>query len=176
LSGFVIHYNYAKVIKDEGLISGGCRFIAARIARLYPLYALALIITLDGLPSGVFHNHQWIELSYISMTQSWFNLEMFSFPPAWSISTEWFFYFAFILLVPFFERISKPFLTFVLFLVISFILLPNLINFQINKYGNANGWINYFLLSRAFLISLLAFSHRRYILLPNMISVKQMYL
>src|SRR5579862_9913377 len=50
LSGFVIHYNYAKLIQSDGYIFGGYKFFTARIARLYPLYALVLICMLDGIP------------------------------------------------------------------------------------------------------------------------------
>ena len=54
-------------------------------------------------------------LSYVTLTQSWFNVELAAFPPAWSISTEWFFYFAFIPLGLLIRRIRRPFLSLVLY-------------------------------------------------------------
>ena len=144
LSGFVIHYNYANVIKTEGFISGGYKFIFARIARLYPLYGLMILFTLDCLPSTIFHNKQWAELSYLTMTQSWFNLQMLIFPPAWSISTEWFFYFAFICMVPLFERIKKPLLVLSVFLIATFFIMPYYIQYQMDLLGDKSGWVTYF--------------------------------
>ena len=49
------------------------------------------------------------------MTQSWFNLEMAIFPPTWSISTEWFFYLAFIPMTALVIRLRKPALVFIVF-------------------------------------------------------------
>jgi peptidoglycan/LPS O-acetylase OafA/YrhL len=144
LSGFVIHYNYAKLLTSEGYLSGGYKFIVARIARLYPLYALMLFFTLDCLPSTIFHNKEWAELSFITMTQSWFNLQMLTFPPAWSISTEWFFYFAFIFMLPLFERIKKPLLVMGIFLIGMFLLMPYYIQLQGILYTKVDGWTTYF--------------------------------
>ena len=144
LSGFVIHYNYASLIRSEGYMKGGYQFIAARIARLYPLYAMALFFGLDCLPSSVFHNKQWAELAFITMTQSWFNLQMTSFPPAWSISTEWFFYFAFLLLLPLLERIKGSLIVLGVFLAITFFILPYFIQLQAHLFVNDGGWAVYF--------------------------------
>jgi peptidoglycan/LPS O-acetylase OafA/YrhL len=144
LSGFVIHYNYAKLIKTEGFLKGGYKFIVARIARLYPLYGLAILFTLDKIPSAHFHNQGLGVLAFLTMTQSWFNLQMLTFQPAWSISTEWFFYFTFIITLPLFEKIRRPLITMVAFLIASFLLLPCLLQFQIDTYRNTNGWVAYF--------------------------------
>ncbi len=144
LSGFVIYYNYADKIRDQGIIIGGYHFIAARIARLYPLYALVLFLTLDSIPSGAFHNKHNAELAYLTMTQSWFNFQLVFFPPAWSISTEWFFYFAFLFLMPLVELINRPRLILSLYLLTVFLLFPSILDFQISNFGNKNGWVTYF--------------------------------
>jgi peptidoglycan/LPS O-acetylase OafA/YrhL len=93
LSGFVIHYNYADLFQKEPLGFALRRFFIARFARLYPLYAVAILCSLAMIP---FPFPWWVVLSYLTMTQSWLNVEMAIFAPAWSVSTEWFFYVAFV--------------------------------------------------------------------------------
>src|SRR5437016_5848677 len=46
LSGFVIHYNYAKLFTSRGTVRATCEFAAARFARLFPLYFFLLLIAL----------------------------------------------------------------------------------------------------------------------------------
>lgn len=98
LSGFVITYNYSEMFKANWWLSLQ-DFMAARIARLFPLYFLFLMLAFGRIPPP-FHGGK--TLFYLTMTQSWFNLQHITFAPAWSISTEWFFYwaFAFALLLP----------------------------------------------------------------------------
>lgn len=144
LSGFVIHCNYAKMIRTKGLLKGGYDFFIARFARLYPLYALAIIFTLDGIPSFYFHNQQKAEFAYLTLTQSWFNLQTIMFPPAWSISTECFFYLSFIMLFPLFEKIKKPILALSLLLVLTFLFLPKFMNLQADLLKDKSGWAFYF--------------------------------
>jgi peptidoglycan/LPS O-acetylase OafA/YrhL len=93
LSGFVIHYNYADLFQTEPLKIATRQFFVARFARLYPLYAVAIFCALPMIPVPF---SKWVVLSYLTMTQSWFNFEKALFAPTWSISTEWFFYFAFV--------------------------------------------------------------------------------
>jgi peptidoglycan/LPS O-acetylase OafA/YrhL len=144
LSGFVIYFNYHNVIKVEGYILGGYKFIVSRIARLYPLYLLMILFTLDKVPSKLFSEQPFALFSYLTMTQSWFNLQMITFPPAWSISTEWFFYFAFIFMLPLFEKIKKPLLALSIFSILIFLTIPFYIQFQTNYYTTPDGWITYF--------------------------------
>ena len=96
LSGFVIYYNYAEMFRRESLASAGWKFFAARFARLYPLYAVSIIIALPHVPAPAFDGHPWVLLSYLTLTQSWFNTLWTVFQPAWSISTEWFLYLVFV--------------------------------------------------------------------------------
>lgn len=116
LSGFVIHYNYADQIVRHGW-RGIFNFFIARFARLYPLYIIcALFILFDhgdlylwgagAEPERL--QKLLVSLPYmLTLTQSWvyvtygdFSL-IYQYPwhsslaVAWSISTEWFFYFVY---------------------------------------------------------------------------------
>ena len=130
LSGFVIHYNYRMLVTEGGLAGIGA-FIWARFARLYPLFLLVLLIdvflgrelynfmlggTLGGTAS--FEATRLALPYYLSLTQSWFYMVTgdrsltYAFginaPLTWSISTEWFFYLAYIFLAPLIIRIRQP--------------------------------------------------------------------
>lgn len=109
LSGFVIYYNYAEKLTKDFSFKTVYRFFVARFARLYPLYAFSILISLSYFPSPLLPDVS-TTLAYFTLTQSWFNLEMAVFPPDWSISTEWFFYVAFVPLVFVLARISRPLL------------------------------------------------------------------
>jgi peptidoglycan/LPS O-acetylase OafA/YrhL len=111
LSGFVIYYNYAELFRQESLASAGWKFFAARFARLYPLYAVSLIIVLPHVPAPNFAGHPWVLLSYFTLTQSWFNTMWTLFQPAWSISTEWFLYLAFVPLLWIVRRLKPSVVT-----------------------------------------------------------------
>jgi peptidoglycan/LPS O-acetylase OafA/YrhL len=104
LSGFVIHMNYSYSVATS---AGLWNFFVARFARLFPLYLLFLCF--DLLMKFGFYQLQWQRLAalpfYLTLTQSWVylpidgNALIYQFGAAptvsWSISTEWFFYFAF---------------------------------------------------------------------------------
>jgi peptidoglycan/LPS O-acetylase OafA/YrhL len=121
LSGFVIHFNYADLFRSEPLTSALWRFFVARFARLFPLYAVAIFCSLTMIPVPF---SRWVVLSYLTMTQSWFNVEMAMFAPTWLISTEWFFYLAFIPLTAVVVAIRRPMLFFAIF-AIAAIAAPN---------------------------------------------------
>jgi peptidoglycan/LPS O-acetylase OafA/YrhL len=106
LSGFVIQYNYGALFAKESLRRAIYPFFVARFARIYPLYIATLVPALAYIPSPYFTGEWGAALSYLTLTQSWFNMEMATFPPDWSISTEWFFYFAFVPLT--FIAIRRP--------------------------------------------------------------------
>lgn len=103
LSGFVITYNYAPLFAKKPLREAIRIFFVARFARLYPLYAISLLamgqVSYFSLP---------VATSYLTLTQSWFNVEMATFAPDWSLSTEWFFYCAFIPIVMLFPQTQRP--------------------------------------------------------------------
>lgn len=113
LSGFVIHYNYATLV-TEGGVRGIGAFLWARFARLYPLFLLMLLAyvtvssrtvaavtghpgefgaVLRALPYFLLSIQSWVYK--IIGTDSLIDAIRGGSPPTWSISTEWFFYFAY---------------------------------------------------------------------------------
>ena len=122
LSGFVIHYNYGKLFATMRFRWAAAQFLGARIARLYPLLlaCLAVGLIVDGTYQWI-HPHPiwWLELvgGFLTMTQSWFYIIVFddqrllmsnAFCLGWSISTEFFFYLAYLALVFLFIRLRTP--------------------------------------------------------------------
>jgi peptidoglycan/LPS O-acetylase OafA/YrhL len=113
LSGFVIHYNYAGLVTAGGLRGVGA-FLWARFARLYPLFLLMMLIYVlvsqrhvaywTGHPEQINSILQALPYFLLSI-QSWIykiidggsliDAIRGGSPPTWSISTEWFFYFAY---------------------------------------------------------------------------------
>ena len=116
LSGFVIHYNYSDSIRDDHW-RGTYNFLAARFARLYPLYFICVVLSLYdhgyffnliyGEPtlSNALRETAWRSAPYyLTLTQSWtfsivgLNSLIYAFPfsnvsgVSWSVSTELFFY------------------------------------------------------------------------------------
>jgi peptidoglycan/LPS O-acetylase OafA/YrhL len=101
LSGFVIHYNYGESLgslKARAIYS----FVIARFARLYPLFALCVILTIgiSQNPSPLL-SESWPY--YLTMTHDWFPRvvgsqflgDLFA-PASWSISAEVFLYLLYI--------------------------------------------------------------------------------
>jgi peptidoglycan/LPS O-acetylase OafA/YrhL len=113
LSGFVIHYNYAGLVTD-GRLRGIAAFFWARFARLYPLFLLMMLVYVlvsqrhvaywTGHPEQINAIFQALPYFLLSI-QSWIyklidggaliDAIRGGSPPTWSISTEWFFYFAY---------------------------------------------------------------------------------
>jgi peptidoglycan/LPS O-acetylase OafA/YrhL len=116
LSGFVLTLNYAERSRVEPRA-----FYFARIARIYPLYLVALLL---ATPLFILYNSHttWLDLTSIGWQlllclfsmQAWFpNQSIAVNPPGWSLSAEAFFYLSFPLLMN--QRIvrrmlSKPML------------------------------------------------------------------
>ena len=125
LSGFVIAYNYSDLFASNKWGAAFAKFMVARFARLYPLYLVFLLVSVGGLWKSLFSSNFFGLISFLTLTQSWFNLQMITFPPAWSISTEAFFYviFALLTLVPFRVRTSRGKLAFSVTLVIGLLLV-----------------------------------------------------
>jgi peptidoglycan/LPS O-acetylase OafA/YrhL len=96
LSGFVLAYNYA------GLKVHGRAFYAARFARLYPVYFLALVLALPIFLWKAFGSGEHpirLVASFMlvpPMLQAWLPQTALAWnTPAWSISVECFFYLLF---------------------------------------------------------------------------------
>jgi peptidoglycan/LPS O-acetylase OafA/YrhL len=111
LSGFVIHYNYAAMVRHKGLRGVGA-YLWARFARLYPLFFLTLFVNvvvssrfrdmlggnperfegaLSALPYFLTSTHSWV---YVPIRDSALVYAVAGGSSiTWSISTEWFFYF-----------------------------------------------------------------------------------
>lgn len=94
LSGFVIYLSAHRAFLDEGFAAAPA-FCRRRLARIYPLYALMLgltvafaaLLTVTGRDTS---GYPWRELPlHIAMLQNWgFTSELSWNHPAWSISTE----------------------------------------------------------------------------------------
>jgi peptidoglycan/LPS O-acetylase OafA/YrhL len=127
LSGFVIEYNYAALFARQPLRTATYRFYVARVARLYPLYLFSLFLSMPIFP----HPNLSVgrTLIYLTLTQSWVNEEYAAFSPDWSISTEWFFYLAFIPLTFLVARLRRPTVALVTMSVAGLIGLPLLFYF-----------------------------------------------
>lgn len=111
LSGFVIQYNYGRLFVTAGAIRATVEFAAARFARLFPLYLVMLTVAFfaDGFIARTYNRPDLFFkiLGYcLTLTQSWWYtvydrqlIINWLFPVSWSISTEMFFYAAFVAVV-----------------------------------------------------------------------------
>jgi len=88
LSGFILAYTYATT---EGTTRGGARvFWVARIARIYPVYLLGLVLAL-GPYLATEHNIQNITISigsHLVMLHAWLPGTLDLNQPSWSLSVE----------------------------------------------------------------------------------------
>ena len=128
LSGFVLTYAY---LKREHFSTQ--QYLAARIARILPLYFLALAISL-ALQLSLFELNRF-DLIHIfisaSLLQAWFPPLALEFNgPAWAISVQMFFYLLFPLIIIYLRRI-KPKVSSVWILSISIHLLAQLVVFNL---------------------------------------------
>jgi peptidoglycan/LPS O-acetylase OafA/YrhL len=105
LSGFILTYTYSHKF---GAAVQRYRFWQARFARIYPVYLLSLLLML---PFVIGTLHLWGTLGAIFMVQAWNPVhpetaEVWN-GPAWTLSTEAFFYLLFPFVLPFLERLSS---------------------------------------------------------------------
>ena len=153
LSGFVIHYNYAEGFRTKPLGRATWDFFAARFARLYPLYAVSIFVSLPHIPMPDERSSIVVLFSYLTLTQAWNNVPMAVFAPAWSVSTECFFYLAFVPLVFVVSRILRPVLVLGVYCVLTLALLLVVLNvwgealgilvdrwLHVNKNVSSPGW------------------------------------
>jgi len=111
LSGFVLQYNYGPALAAGRLPLG--RFALARLARLYPVYLLLLVVAIAGLlptqgPQAL--GGAANVASYLTLTHSWFFRPQANsiFPLSWAVSVEVFFYLVFPLAARLADRLASP--------------------------------------------------------------------
>ncbi len=101
LSGFILTYNYFD--RERGCRVADQQFWAARLARVYPVYLLGLVIAIPQLLGDISLNDRTPLLSNIAamvlvgcLVQSWLpQFAWFWNFPSWSLSDEAFFYWCF---------------------------------------------------------------------------------
>lgn len=127
LSGFVIHFNYSDIIASQGA-RGFAQFMWARFSRLYPLFLVVLVVDIvlgarlfdavGSSPTGAIVATLAALPYYLTLTQSWLytvidnNSLIYQIgnaaPPMWSISTEWFFYVCYPIIMLILVRATRP--------------------------------------------------------------------
>lgn len=107
LSGFVLTYTYHDSLRDGTATRRA--FVAARVARIYPVYLLSLLVALPPVfwlvaSRGVRVDWGWLAGlagAYAGLVQAWDPRRACVMNcPAWSLSDEAFFYLAFLLVLP----------------------------------------------------------------------------
>jgi peptidoglycan/LPS O-acetylase OafA/YrhL len=112
LSGFVIHYNYSRLFSTMRSRWAIVEFLGARFARIYPLFICFFLVGLavDEVLQWVYHHKLNLFLVFaheLTLTQSWIYIVLYgdrlvldgTFGLSWSLSTEFFFYVSYIVLV-----------------------------------------------------------------------------
>ncbi len=118
LSGFILAANYYDRLLDKSVSNS--EFWWARFSRIYPLYILSILVVtprlfiplrLDPFPTESIYAHQHLGQLFVVVV---FALQSFAMPiggflnsPAWSISTEVFFYICLPFLLPLIARIKS---------------------------------------------------------------------
>ncbi|WP_407184973.1 acyltransferase family protein [Bradyrhizobium centrosematis] len=107
LSGFVISYSYPS---DARGVAAYSRFMIRRIARIYPLHLLSLLIFVVLIGVGLERTARSTSLDFlynILLLQAWGVTDHLSFnSPSWSISAEFFCYLVFPLLMLFARKVQ----------------------------------------------------------------------
>lgn len=112
LSGFVLAYNYLAQGQEGGMTVSPLVFWISRLARVYPVYLIALIVSLPAFIYSSFWVRERNLTAFLlaavllpAMLQAWVPRSALAWnAPAWSLSVEAFFYFCFPLLARFFAR------------------------------------------------------------------------
>lgn len=111
LSGFVLTYTYHDSLRDGSATRRA--FLAARVARIYPVYLLSLLVALPPLfwlfeAKGIGMQAGWLSRltgAYALLVQAWDPRKACLLNcPAWSLSVEAFFYVAFLFVLPLVAR------------------------------------------------------------------------
>jgi peptidoglycan/LPS O-acetylase OafA/YrhL len=118
LSGFILCYVYVDKFKDSISATTYWQYIKARFARVYPLHFFTMVwclicaLIIIRYAKGV-HPFYWGMFNPMSVIPSLFLAQSLGLSisaplntPSWSLSTEWWMYMIFPLLVPYFCRIK----------------------------------------------------------------------
>jgi peptidoglycan/LPS O-acetylase OafA/YrhL len=160
LSGFILAYNYRDAIINKKIVKAN--FYIARLARIYPLHLLTLLIAVPlTLQIPKFDLVLWTkQLVFNStLTQSLIPIKKiyFSFnSPSWSISNELFFYLFFPLLIVLIFKLKKQRYS-IGFLLPFLLLLPILTALISPKYYKDLFYVNPFFRIFDFIIGILLF-------------------
>ena len=107
LSGFVISYSYPS---DARGVAAYSRFMIRRIARIYPLHLLSLLVFVVLIGVGLERTARSTPLDFLYnllLLQAWGVTDHLSFnSPSWSISAEFFCYLVFPLLMLFARKVQ----------------------------------------------------------------------
>jgi peptidoglycan/LPS O-acetylase OafA/YrhL len=98
LSGFVLARNYAST---QWNLTSFRKYLQARVARIYPVYFLSLLIVVPFIIKAKDQPKDWLVAMHLTLTQGWFAGHYTAGwnTPAWSLSCEMFFYLIFPLAV-----------------------------------------------------------------------------
>lgn len=121
MSGFVIAFNYFESFNGKFDFQEYKKFLIIRIARIYPLHLfIMLLFIINPLAIWAFSSHKIHGDSYnityffmsIGLFQNWGFTEKLDWNiPSWSISTEWFVYIIFPLMVAISKKFMRSMLT-----------------------------------------------------------------
>jgi peptidoglycan/LPS O-acetylase OafA/YrhL len=93
LSGFVLMQSYGSTVWTY---ASSMRYARGRFARVYPVYALSLLLVVPYISLAVVPNKTSLVANYLLLLQGWTGTLPVSWnTPAWSLSCEMFFYLCF---------------------------------------------------------------------------------
>jgi len=154
LSGFIIFYVYGASFRNSITAGGYWKYIKARFARVYPLHFFTLVwsllcaIIILSYADGVHPFFRTI-LNPLSALPSLFLLQSLGLymtaplnTPSWSLSTEWWVYMIFPVLVPFFNRLKNAWMILTLAGVAGFFLFIKYVLGPINSFPPGTPTLN----------------------------------
>lgn len=163
LSGFILAYNYQEPLLANTVSRG--KFYLARVARIYPLHLLTLLIALPITSGGIgaLTSGESLTkfLAHVTLTQSyWLDSDLYSAynSPSWSISVEMFFYLLFPLLAVFIGSALRRFGLRVLWLAGLVLVIPIMMPLVPVRWHHAIFYIHPFIRLAEFFLGILLFN------------------
>ena len=106
LSGFVLMQSYGCTVWTQGSL---IRYARGRLARVYPVYALSLLLVVPYISLSRVPNKTSLVANYVLLFQGWSGTLPVNWnTPAWSLSCEMFFYLSFPLAIWGLRNLSGP--------------------------------------------------------------------